>query len=189
MSESNTNPSALPEHIGQTIEVKLVGQAIASQQGGAALIVDGQDRSDIDDFKGRSQTRRLPDGRIEITIQGSPHWGRRNEHLVLKVLRQAISREIGAEVATTRRHLSRTLAALTASSTCPASGVSACRSWPFLRSPPMPRALRKGIAESYWPLRKRLPGSVRRSGTKKGASWRPIAARWSSRSTFVTPAC
>jgi hypothetical protein len=84
-----------------TIEVKLVGQAIASHQGGAALIVDGQDRSDIDDFKGRSQTRRLPDGRIEIAVQGFPHWGRRNEPLVLKVLRQAFSQETSAAVTMT----------------------------------------------------------------------------------------
>jgi hypothetical protein len=66
-----------------------------------AMSVNGPNRSEINDFVGRSQCLRRPDGCIEITVLESPRWGRPNEPQVLKILGQAMSRESG--VATTTR--------------------------------------------------------------------------------------
>jgi 2-polyprenyl-3-methyl-5-hydroxy-6-metoxy-1,4-benzoquinol methylase len=78
--------------------VALVGQEIAISLGSVAMSINGPDRSEINDFVGQSQTRRLPDGRIEIAVQGSPHRGARNEPQVRKVLQDALSIEWGVNV-------------------------------------------------------------------------------------------
>ena len=76
----------------------LVGQEIEPSLGSAAMSINGSDRSEINDFKGQSQTRRLADGRIEISVQGAPHRGRRNEPQVRSVLERAISSARGQDV-------------------------------------------------------------------------------------------
>ena len=76
----------------------LVGEQVAALFGSAAMSINGPYRSEINDFKGHSQTRRLPDGRIEIAVQGSPHRGSRNEPQVRNVLQAALSLEWGVDV-------------------------------------------------------------------------------------------
>ncbi|HQR78511.1 MAG TPA: hypothetical protein PLR35_19005 [Burkholderiaceae bacterium] len=79
-------------------KVALVGEQITASLGPVAMSINGPDRAEINDFKGQSQARRLPDGRIEIAVQGSPHRGKRNEAQVLKVLASAVSLERGTSV-------------------------------------------------------------------------------------------
>lgn len=78
--------------------VALVGEQAELSLGPVAMSINGPDRSEINDFRGQSQTRRLPDGRIEIAVQESPHRGKGNEPRVRKVLQEALSREWRVDV-------------------------------------------------------------------------------------------
>jgi hypothetical protein len=63
-----------------------------------AMSINGADRAVVDDYKGRSQMRRQPDGRYEIAVHDSPHWGRPNEPLVRNVLQGALALARGVDV-------------------------------------------------------------------------------------------
>ena len=78
--------------------VPLTGGQVIAVGESVAMSINGPDRSDINDFKGQSQTRLLPDGRIAIAVHESPHWGRPNERLVREVLQGALSLAWGTDV-------------------------------------------------------------------------------------------
>jgi hypothetical protein len=64
--------------------------------GSVALVIDGPDRTEVNDFKGRSKTTRDASGSYTIETQGAPWCGKRNEPAALKTLRQAMAVEHGS---------------------------------------------------------------------------------------------